>query len=279
MAKGQKATASQIQASVQAARELLLSGKVPPPDPRPADPSALDRNFNPEEINPPVSAKGGMAALHHAVRQGFVDTAQALVEGGADINQGTTGDNTTPLLVAAINGQFDVAMLLIEKGADPNLASKGNGVPPLWAAINAQWQPRTRFPQPQQMELQKASYLAGDGSAAQGRRRSERTHPVPPLVHGLHGLRQPELRSRRQLGLNAVLARRVLGRPRSHEAARQVRRGSEHPDDGAAAGGSSRRWRSSGSRRRAGWRPGSPGRTGRCAAGRAAGRRRRTCRP
>ena len=157
--KGQKATASQIQASVQAARELLLSGKVPPPDPRPADPSALDRNFNPEEINPPVSAKGGMTALHHAVRQGYVDAARALVDGGADVNQGTAGDDTTPLLMAAINGQFDAAMLLIEKGADPNLASKGNAVPPLWATINAQWQPRTRFPQPQQMELQKASYL------------------------------------------------------------------------------------------------------------------------
>ena len=61
--------------------------------------------------------------------------------------------------MAAINGQFDIAMLLIEKGADPNIASKGNGVTPLWAAINTQWQPRTRFPQPQNMELQKATYL------------------------------------------------------------------------------------------------------------------------
>jgi ankyrin repeat protein len=159
VAKGQKPTASQIQASVQAARELLLSGKVPPPDARPADPAALDRNFNPEEINPPVSAKGGMTALHHAVRQGYVDAARALIDGGADVNQVTAGDATTPLLMAAINGQFDSAMLLLEKGANPNLASKGNSVPPLWATINAQWQPRTRFPQPQQMELQKASYL------------------------------------------------------------------------------------------------------------------------
>ena len=157
--KGQKATASQIQAAVQAARELLLSGKLPPPDPRPADPSQLDRNFNPEEINPPVSHKGGLSALHHAARQGYLETAKALLDGGASINQQTAGDGSTPLLMAAINGQFDVAMLLIEKGADPNLASKGNAVHPLWAAVNTQWQPRTRFPQPQQMELQKANYL------------------------------------------------------------------------------------------------------------------------
>ena len=157
--KGQKATASQLQASVQAARELLLSGKVPPPEARPAGPDTTDRNFNPEEINPPVAAKGGLTALHHAVRQGYVETTRALIEGGADINQQTAGDGTTPLLMAAINGQFDIATLLIEKGADPNIASKGNGVTPLWATINTQWQPRTRFPQPQNMELQKTTYL------------------------------------------------------------------------------------------------------------------------
>jgi ankyrin repeat protein len=58
-----------------------------------------------------------------------------------------------------MNGQFDSAMLLVERGADPNIAAKSNGVTPLWAAINTQWQPRTRYPQPQEMELQKATYL------------------------------------------------------------------------------------------------------------------------
>jgi uncharacterized protein len=157
--KGQIATASQVQAAVQAARELLLSGKLPPPEPRQGDPNAFDRNFNPEEINPPVAAKGGLTALHHAVRQGYLEAARTLVDGGADINQQTEGDGTTPLVMAAINGQFDVAMMLIEQGADPNITTKGNAVAPLWAAINTQWQPRTRFPQPQEMELQKATYL------------------------------------------------------------------------------------------------------------------------
>ena len=159
VAKDQKPTASQVQAAIQAARELLLSGKLPPPDQRPAGPDTTDRNFNPEEINPPVAAKGGLTALHHAVRQGYLQTASALIEGGADINQPTAGDGSTPLLMSTINGQFDIAMLLIEKGADPNLTSKGNAVSPLWATINAQWQPRTRFPQPQNTELQKATYL------------------------------------------------------------------------------------------------------------------------
>jgi ankyrin repeat protein len=155
--KGQKATASQIQASVQAARELLRSGKVPPPDTNPN--AGQERNFNPEEVNPAQNFKGGMTALHHAVRQGYVDTAAALIAGGADINKPMAGDGSSPLLVAAINGQFDAAMLLIEKGANPNLSMKGTGVHPLWAAVNTQWQPRTRFPQPQNTEQQKHTYL------------------------------------------------------------------------------------------------------------------------
>jgi uncharacterized protein len=155
--KGTKPTASQLQASIQAARELLRSGKVPPPDPNAT--AGQDRNFNPEEINPAQNQKGGMTALHHAVRQGYTDTAAALVDGGADINRPMAGDGSTPLLVAAINGQFDAAMLLIEKGANPNVAMKGTGVNPLWATINTQWQPRTRFPQPQNTEQQKHTYL------------------------------------------------------------------------------------------------------------------------
>jgi uncharacterized protein len=155
--KGQKPTASQLQASIQAARELLRSGKVPPPDPNAR--GNEERNFNPEEINPAQNSKGGMTALHHAVRQGYVETTRALIEGGADLNKGMAGDGSTPLVVAAINGQFDAAMLLVEKGADPNIAMKGTGVTPLWAVINTQWQPRTRFPQPQNTEQQKRTYL------------------------------------------------------------------------------------------------------------------------
>jgi len=148
-------TPAQMQAAIEASRELLKSGKIPPPDPNAPPP----RGFNPEEINPPVSSKGGMTALLHAARQGYIEAARALLDGGADINAVQKGDNTSPLLTAVINGEFDMAMFLIERGADVNLAASNNGVTPLWAAVNTAWQPRTRFPQPQQMELQKHTYL------------------------------------------------------------------------------------------------------------------------
>ena len=173
--KGQQPTPSQVQAAIQASRELFASGKIPPPEEAPAggrggrggrgggnpdDNGANAANsFNPEEINPPVSTKGGMTALLHAARQGHLDAARALLEYGAPIDEVGAGDATSPLLMAVINGEFDLAMFLIERGADPNLAAAGNGAAPLWAAVNTQWQPRTRYPQPQEMEQQKATYL------------------------------------------------------------------------------------------------------------------------
>ncbi len=152
-----KASPSQVQAAIQAGREIMRSGKIPPPDPN-APPNPR-QNFNPDEINPPVATKGGMTALLHAARQGYIEAAEALLDGGANIDQQNAGDGTTPLLTAIINGQFDIAMMLVKRGANTNLAAKNNGVAPLWAAANTPWQPRTRFPQPQEMELQKHTYL------------------------------------------------------------------------------------------------------------------------
>ena len=174
--KGQQPTASQVQAAIQASRELFASGKIPPPEEPAAggrggrggrggssqdDPNAANaaNGFNPEEINPAVSSKGGLTALLHAARQGHIDAARALLDEGAPIDQVGAGDATSPLLMAVINGEFDLAMFLIERGANPNLAAAGNGAAPLWAAINTQWQPRTRYPQPQEMEQQKTTYL------------------------------------------------------------------------------------------------------------------------
>ena len=142
-----EATPAQIQAAVLAGRERYLSGEVPEPE---EDPDARP---------PAIETQGGLTALLHAVRQGYVDAAAALLDGGADIDRVSAGDGTSPLLMATINAQFDLALMLIERGADPNLASELNGVTPLWATVNAEWQPRTRFPQPQQHGFQQATYL------------------------------------------------------------------------------------------------------------------------
>jgi ankyrin repeat protein len=166
--KGQRPSPSQVQAAIEASRELFASGKLPPPEKgdgeagrggRGGDVANAANTFNPEEINPPVASKGGLTALLHAARQGHLEAARALLEGGAPIDEVGAGDATSPLLMAVINGQFDMAMFLLDWGANPNLAAAGNGATPLWAAVNTEWQPRTRFPQPQEMEHQHATYL------------------------------------------------------------------------------------------------------------------------
>jgi ankyrin repeat protein len=101
---------------------------------------------------------GGLSPLHHAARQGNLAAVRALLDGGADINK-TTFDSTTPLAISLLNSQWDVAMELTKRGADVNKPLTYVNASPLWLAINAQWQPRTRFPQPQEGGYQKSSYL------------------------------------------------------------------------------------------------------------------------
>jgi len=90
---------------------------------------------------------GGMTALLFAARDGQVDAARALLEGGADINQVSASEKTSPLVLAAMNGHFDFAKLLIDWGADPNL-SNIQGLTALYAAIDVQWAPKGWFPAP-----------------------------------------------------------------------------------------------------------------------------------
>lgn len=144
-------TPSEMQAAVRAGREVFETG-LPEEEEGGGD---NDRRRGP----PSISAKGGLTPLLHAARQGHAEAAQALLEGGADVNLASPADGTSPLLMAVLNGQFDLAITFIDRGADPNAASSLNGVAPLWAAINQEWQPRTRYPQPQQRERQSASYL------------------------------------------------------------------------------------------------------------------------
>jgi hypothetical protein len=66
----------------------------------------IDRQYNYTEL---VAFWGGVAPLHLAARQGQLEAAKALLEGGADVNQETVGDKATPMLVATINGHFDLA--------------------------------------------------------------------------------------------------------------------------------------------------------------------------
>jgi len=123
--------------------------------PRPAEIPGVTRPFRYNEL---IGHQGGMTALLFAARQGAMDTAHTLIEGGGDVNEASPADNSTAMLLATINGHFDLAKYLLDKGADPNIASEA-GATPLYAAINVQWAPKAFYPQPRAYLQQKTTYL------------------------------------------------------------------------------------------------------------------------
>ena len=99
-----------------------------PPDPSPAD------------DDPAVQAGlvggggGGLTALVFAAREGDIESAKALLDGGARVNQ-TTEYGWTPLLTAINNRNYALAQLLIDRGGDVNMPNKG-GWTPLYIATD-----------------------------------------------------------------------------------------------------------------------------------------------
>ncbi len=114
----------------------------------------VDRNY---QLNELIIAQGGLTPLLYAVRQGYLESSEALIRAGADINQPSPGDGTTPLLMAVINGHFDLATSLLDKGANPNTRST-NGVTALYGALNVEWAPKALYPQPRAHMQQKTGY-------------------------------------------------------------------------------------------------------------------------
>ncbi|HEV3332756.1 MAG TPA: ankyrin repeat domain-containing protein [Bryobacteraceae bacterium] len=64
--------------------------------------------------------RGGLTPLLFAARQGAVESAQLLIEAGADVNMAEPEFNFTPLLEAIYNDHYDLAALLVDKKANPD---------------------------------------------------------------------------------------------------------------------------------------------------------------
>ncbi len=154
-----------VQAAVRAQRDFLRSGH----DVGEVSPHSLGRvrpdyPGGPDLVRPPyrevlVGRTGGLTALSHAAREGHIEAATALLDGGAQLDQ-VSADGTSPLLMATLNGQFDLALVLIERGANPDLAASTDGVTPLFAALQTQWAPKSNYPQPRAQDLQDSGHLA-----------------------------------------------------------------------------------------------------------------------
>jgi ankyrin repeat protein len=101
-------------------------------------------------------AMGGLTPLHYAVRQGNLEATRALLDRGVSVNQ-TTGDRTSALMLAVINGRFDLAMYLLDRGADPKITTAAGGTP-LYRVVDLKWAPKSFYPQPD-IRQQRVSHL------------------------------------------------------------------------------------------------------------------------
>lgn len=170
--RGEEAEENEVKAAaVEEAPEEEADGAEADEEPGPEAAASEEPQDEPEEpeeeeseeekalaYNDLVGLEGGFTALHFASRDGHVEAAQLLLTHGADINQGTAGDGTTPLLMATINGNFDLAMDFLELGADPNLLAE-DGAAPLFTVLNRRWGPKAAYPQPSAFQQQNTDYL------------------------------------------------------------------------------------------------------------------------
>jgi uncharacterized protein len=111
-------------ADPKAASKVVAGGRGGGDDDAADDPGAGAANAN---------ARGGVTPLMLAVREKGVETIDALLDGGAPIDQ-KAGDGTTALIVALQNGDAAIAKRLIARGADVN-AINGKGWTPLFLAV------------------------------------------------------------------------------------------------------------------------------------------------
>ena len=86
------------------------------------------------------SVMGGLSALLFAARDGHMDAVRAFVANGADIDQVSGGDGTSPMVIAIANGHYSVAQFLLDQAANPNLVNI-DGLGPLYATVNMRFAP------------------------------------------------------------------------------------------------------------------------------------------
>ena len=119
--------------------------------------------------------------LLFAVRAGRLEAVEALLDGGADVNE-TAPDGTGALVIAAANAHWELAAFLLEAGADPNAAAQG--WPPLHQVIRTRNLNIGFFPHPEptgtMSSLEFASLLLERGADVNAR-------IVEPIVDGFRG--------------------------------------------------------------------------------------------
>ena len=109
----------------------------PQPQQQPEQDADADDDNNPEVVVAGLvgGGGGGLTPLIFAAREGDSESAKALLDAGAQVNQ-QSEYGWSPLLTAVNNRNYQLAKLLIDRGADVNLANKGLWTPLYLATDN-----------------------------------------------------------------------------------------------------------------------------------------------
>ena len=122
---------------------------------------------------------GGLTALMYAAREGCVDCARALVEGGADIDlSGYRG--ITPLIMALDNFHFDLAAYLVEAGASLDVWDWW-GRTPLYVAVDMNTLGRAAARTCPRRTRRRRSQVVGADARASGANPNVQLKLLPPL--------------------------------------------------------------------------------------------------
>jgi len=81
--------------------------------------------------DPNGTDESGWSPLVWSARQGALESALALIEGGADVDLEDHRNGWTPLLHSIHKGHPGMVALLLDNGADPNRPSRDSGMTPL----------------------------------------------------------------------------------------------------------------------------------------------------
>src|SRR5919198_476779 len=90
-------------------------------------------------------ASGWMTPLLFAAREGELESAKLLIDGGADVNA-VAGDGKNALGLAIFNGNYELASYLIDKQCDVNHAVTQRFTPLFWAVDRRNMETAPSFP-------------------------------------------------------------------------------------------------------------------------------------